>query len=137
MGYCMEQTGGVFGIDKANEAAALQAIKDLAGKGTISDSSGRHFSWVDDREYANASTLAEALTAWRWDATECPMGSGIADITFTGEKWGDDNIVFDAIAPFVRAGSYIEMLGEDGERWRWVFDGSDWRQVNAKTVWED
>ena len=43
-------------------------------------------------------------------------------IYFEGEKYGDDDLIFNAIAPYVEDGSYIQMNGEDGAIWRWVFE---------------
>lgn len=39
-----------------------------------------------------------------------------------GKRYDDDG-VFEEIAPFVEAGSYVQYLGEDGKSWRFVFDG--------------
>jgi len=36
---------------------------------------------------------------------------------------GNCSYMFEMLAPFVRPGSFIEAIGEDGQRWRWVFDG--------------
>ena len=40
-----------------------------------------------------------------------------------------------AIAPYVEAGSYIEMYGEDGDKWRYVFDGKTVKEVYPKVEW--
>ncbi|MFX8696332.1 hypothetical protein ABTM58_19800, partial [Acinetobacter baumannii] len=36
------------------------------------------------------------------------------------------------LAPFVVAGSYIEMTGEDGAQWRYVFDGESVKKKYPK-----
>ena len=46
-----------------------------------------------------------------------------SEIYFDGEKLGDDAILFEAIAPYVKKGSFIEMNGEDGCIWQWQFNG--------------
>ena len=33
--------------------------------------------------------------------------------------------MFNCIATFVEDGSYIEMVGEDGDLWRWVFTNNN------------
>lgn len=49
----------------------------------------------------------------------------VTGISFEGESQdGTEEEMFQAIAPFVEADSYIEMQGEDGEIWRWIFDGT-------------
>ena len=45
-------------------------------------------------------------------------------IEFDGATFHDEDAVFSAIAPYVEAGSYITMSGEDDEWWCWYFDGS-------------
>jgi hypothetical protein len=122
MGYCMTQRDSNFAIKAEDKEKALEAIKELAGKETIHDGSGKHFAWVGTEVFVNASTLNEAMDEWRWEIVEDEDGN-VLDIYFSGEKLGDDKILFDAIAPYVKEGSYIEMSGEDGYLWRWSFDG--------------
>jgi hypothetical protein len=99
----------------------MEAIRALHGKETIKDTDGLHFSWVDD-DFHILTDPVKMLEAWRWDAEQDKAGN-IDYLHFTGEKYGDDPKLFQAIAPFVRAGSYIQMRGEDGRTWRWCFDG--------------
>jgi len=128
MGYVMEQLGDEFKIKKENFEGALAAIKGLSGKETIHDASGPHFSWVDTKEYQEAKTLPDALKAWRWEARLGIYGDVIG-VDFAGEKAGDDDILFNAIAPFVERGSYIEMEGEDRMVWKWKFDGRRCKEI--------
>lgn len=137
MGYCMSMEECDFRILKENFSKALKAVKGLAGKETIRDGSGRHFSWVDTAEFMNAGTLEAALTAWRWHPLIDTSYGHIIDLEWEGEKSGDDEILFDAIAPFVEKGSYIQMIGEDGYRWRWKFDGKKCVEVGSRVVWDD
>ena len=122
MGYCMDMTESHFYIHFDKKAAALAAIKSLKGKETIRDSSGAHFSWVDPKVVEQARTLEEALAEWSYEATVDEAGS-ITDLDFTGEKSGDEDHLFKAIAPFVRGTSYLSFRGEDGAHWRWYFNG--------------
>jgi hypothetical protein len=94
MGYYMRQRSSKFYV--VDEEAALEAIKGLAGKETMGP---EHFSWVDTREFLYADTFEEAMRAWRWETD-----SDWKYILFTGEKLGDDNLLFDAIAPYIEAG---------------------------------
>jgi len=122
MGYCIEQRDSKFFIDKKYFNEALVAVKSLAGKKMYDD------------DYLNADSLADAIGEWRWDVTIDTSGN-IVDIEFLGEKLGDDKILFDVLAPFVKTGSYIEIQGEDGELWRWVFDGEKCNEVYAEITW--
>lgn len=126
MGYCIDQLGSQFHIKCEAAPYAHAAIRNLHGKGreTITDSSGRHYRWVDGKTVLAAQTLKEAMKAWRYGLTMDDRTGDYTSITFTGEKSGDEDVLFPAIAPYVTAGSYIEFRGEDGAQWRWVFDGT-------------
>jgi hypothetical protein len=135
MGYYIEQRECInFLLKKEKFDDALQAIKRLKGKETIKDSSGRHFSWVDDN-YAHAGTLKEALSAWRWEVSFDEDGN-ITRLDFDGQKMGDDEILLKAIAPHVESGM-LEFQGEEGERWRWVFKDGKLREQNSEFRWSE
>jgi hypothetical protein len=133
VGYCMDQEETEFFVSKDNLLSMMEAIRALHGKETITDSGGRHFSWVDHKFHTITDPI-KMLRAWRWDAEQNQEGN-IDFLHFRGEKYGDDPVLFQAIAPFVRAGSYIQMRGEDGGRWRWCFDGQKMTEQQAKATW--
>jgi len=124
MGYVVFQRDSKFRIPKATHQRALDRLKSLAGYEPIVDSMGPHFSFVRQAELAKAVDLADALQTWRWEPEQSEEDRSIIGIHFTGEKYGDEDLLFAAIAPYVEAGSYLEMIGEDGALWRWVFDGT-------------
>lgn len=53
------------------------------------------------------------------------------------EKWYEDTSFFDVFATCVAKGSYIEMSGEDGEKWRMIFDGEHCFEENAEISWPE
>lgn len=62
----------------------------------------------------------------------------VIDLDFAGDKLlYDEETMFKKIAPVVEDGSFIEMRGEDGAMWRWVFSGGTVREVKAKIVWDE
>lgn len=143
MGYYINQEAADFTIPKENFSRCLEAIKDLMSQtnkmnggswfgGVQTD---RWFSWVNTDSVLSAQTLVDALDAWRWEASLDEDGN-IDDIYFRGEKYGSDNDLMDAIAPFVKCGSYIQMRGEEGEIWRWTFKSGKMIEKSAKIVWE-
>jgi len=136
MGYCMQLIECDFVISHENKKKALMAIKNLVGSESIHDASGAHFSWVTTSDFLNAETLEDALDVWRWEADTDEEGN-IVDISFIGEKLGDDETLFKSIARFVNPGCYIQMEGEDGTLWRWVFDGANCKEVVAKVSWPE
>jgi hypothetical protein len=129
MGYYMEQKSSKFFIAKKDFSKALDAIKLLMTKvnelghgGSYSNGSKNEtwFSWVDTKTVVESNTLSDALEEWRYCVKIDKYGN-INNIEFTGEKLGQEKLLFDAIAPFVRKGSYISMIGEDETRWKWIF----------------
>ena len=134
MGYCIVLENSEFRIKTLDLAKAAQAIRGLHGSETIGDSSGRHFSWVD-KGFHLLDGIDNLLKAWRW-APEFADDGSICGLEFEGEKSGDDEILFGALAPFVVADSFLMFLGEDGDRWRYLFDGKGMEIQYAKVVWE-
>ena len=129
MGYCMSLEDAVFSIPKSNHAPALAKIKALVQRRS------RGFSWVDTQEVLSAQTLAKAMEAFRWPVDHDADGN-VTSVDFTGEKLGDDKHLFGVLAEFVAEGSFVEMRGEDGALWRWVFSGGQVAEKHATVNWE-
>jgi hypothetical protein len=131
MGYCISLVESKFHIKAANKKPALKAIKALAKdtskmrSGTWADGAltQRRFTWVDTEEFLGAKTLEAALEAWRWEAGLDEETGDVVHLNFQGEKMGEDEELWKAIAPFVESGSYLQISGEDGATWRWCFKG--------------
>lgn len=135
MGYYITIRDSNFKIKKENFDAALAAIKSLAGKETIEDSGGRHFSWVNP-EFVNSKTLENAIKSWRWEPLMDKETGDVDGLEFDGKKYGDEEVLFAALAPYVEPDSFIEVMGEEGEMWRWFFDGKKLITQEAKITWE-
>jgi len=130
MGYCINQVGGNFDIKAGNVEAAAQALRDMPNPGKDHWPPNR-YSWMSD-DWQEAGDLSNLLDEWRWEAdVDHDNGGAIIGLNFHGEKAGDDLAMFQAIAPHVEPGSYVEMTGEEGERWRWTFDGETCKEVQA------
>lgn len=127
MGYCVDMRDQEFFIDKSNIDKALQAIKEIC-KGKEDN-----FAWVINSDVYDADTLEEAMDYWGWQL-EFDQDGNCNNIYCQNEKLGDDYQLFAAIAPCVKKGSFIEMSGEDGEIWRWVFDGKKCKEKLAKVT---
>lgn len=115
MSYYMDHRGGEFYIDHANAQLALEALKKWGERIWPKD------AWGED-PVARASNLADALVELFWEA-DMDKDSNITDITFNGEKIGEEAQWMNEIAPYVKKGSMIEMQGEDGSLWCWYFNG--------------
>ena len=135
MGYYMSQVDGLFTIKAEYKNKALEAIKAMfeperlkneaqgggwnAGKKTSS-----WYSWIDTERSLACKTLEAAIKEWGWEVETDPDESGdIINVYFPENKQGQENLMFKAIAPFVEAGSFLHMMGEDSNQWRWFFDG--------------
>ena len=126
MGYCMEQVDSKFHIKKENFEKALQTLKTKNPQG--------NFINKDENEFIDCRTIFEALDKRCWHLIE---DGDINEICFEGEKSHSDLELFDSFAEFVEKGSYIQMSGEDGEIWRWVFDGKTCEAICPKITWKD
>ena len=136
MGYLIDQIDSNFHIgaehlDEAIKEAKLLLTPEVKEERGASGRTWRgedvpitrHYSWVDEQGAFNAKTFKEVAEAFRWEIDLDDEGN-VYWISFNGEKYGGDEMVFlNAIAPYVKKGSYIEMQGEEGERWKWYFDG--------------
>jgi len=145
MGYCIEQKATDFFMKAEDKPKALEALKAIAndtdrmGGGSFSGGERTfHFSWCD-MSYVNDTVFEKAFKKLRWETEEYQDDEGnIIDIEFYGEKLGgDEEYILNAIAPFVKAGSYIEMYGEDGNIWRWAFNGEKCEEIHPTITWED
>lgn len=125
MGYSVDMVTSQFRIAAANKGPALAALQQLAATES-------HIAWVELRRVAEARSLADAIDEFGWSVEIDDLAGGdLVGIRFEAEKIGDEDKLFGALAPFVQAGSFIEMRGEDGEAWRWVFDGQTCAEVRG------
>jgi len=143
MGYYIQQIDSKFFIAAKDKPMALQAIRYLrytenstgSGRHSKHGKTVRHFSWVDTSTFDDINTLEGMLEEWGW-LTSMKITNDIVDICFNREKLGDETILFEAIAPYVKHGSYIQMQGEEGSLWRWVFKNGQFEQIFAKITWD-
>lgn len=102
---------------------------------------GNCMSMNDSTFFVSTENVGRVLAVMQHQPYELKYDDdgNIVDISFYGEKLGDDLNVFQKIAPYVRAGSFLEMEGEDNEIWCWVFQNGKCREVKAKVqvTWEE
>lgn len=120
MGYSMHSYSSSFFLPKEYAGLALKAIHTLNGK------------WEESKK---SDTLREAFLEWGWDAEESEDGD-INYLFFSGDKYYNDDLLFEAIAPYVKGGSYLAVMGEDDFIWRWYFDGQKCIEQSAEIVWK-
>lgn len=100
---------------------------------------GYCMSMNDSKFFVSTENVGRVMAATRRYSYEFKFDDdgNITDIDFVGDKLADDEVLFQKIAPYVREGSFIEMEGEDGECWKWVFKGGKCKEIKARLVWEE
>lgn len=137
MGYCIDFEAARFHIDSDQKAQALETLKRLRPTSGGGWGNGRkEWSWVSQDQVTKAETLESALEEWRFPVKADAEGN-IISIYFDGEKLGDEDQLFKALAPFVKSGSFIEMSGEEGDRWRWTFTNGTFKTVYSEITWPE
>ena len=119
MGYYVSMTNVKFFMAEVNKYHAYRAFKasPLA---------------ADVREPIHS--VEDALNAFGYIA-ENDAEDNIIGLEYNGEKLGYAEKLFEIIAPYVRSGSFIEMMGEDHSVWRWVFTDGMLEEITPKIEW--
>ena len=61
----------------------------------------------------------------------------IGETSEVSEKLGEEDKLWEQIAPWVNDGSYIQCHGEDSAYWRWAFREGKFFFVEAQLHWDD
>jgi len=130
MGYLIEMVDENFRMSNMTENTSKKVVKALFN---FLDSDPRLFHWVK-RDKVRDLTLEElfGVFGWRIERT----GNLLHSLEFLGDKMASYKTFFEVLAPFVSYGSYIEMRGEDGKMWRWIFNGTECEEIKPKIIWE-
>ncbi len=91
------------------------------------------YHWVDSQELLDAENLGEALTAWRWEPAFDEVGN-VVNLRFRGQKAGDDEVLLEALAPFVEDGGFLVIEDESGAIRRWRFEDGEIRVELLKAM---
>jgi hypothetical protein len=88
-------------------------------------------------EFRSATSLDQALAAFGYTAERDEQGT-ITKIHLEdgNAKIGDERELFQALAPFVTAGSYLSFRGEEDEIFRWYFTGTTLEDQQGTISWE-
>lgn len=116
--------GGEIKIPKAKEMEALAAV-ELGFVNAI--------AWASlPATYVH---LDEMLKAMGFELLD-DEGSIVVD-NYPDAKSGDEAEIFELLSPFIDAGGHFEWHGEDGEHWRWEFDGEAMNTLTGKVVFAE
>jgi hypothetical protein len=141
MGYCIDVYGDLT-IREEKIPLAIDCLKKLMYRG-LNERCGPHgFSWVSsdnvisflESDYDEKRKLKCVLREFRYGFED--ENDDLLFHYFLGEKWGDDEVLWETLAPAVDNGSMIEYRGEDGHRWRFLFEDGSVKEQNAVITWE-
>lgn len=124
MGYGMYMRKSSFFIPSEKLNDLIKTIKAMPRD---------DYTYVRDY-FKDDNTTEDLFHTWRWDI-EFDEEKNINKISFRGENIGDDYELFKTIARFVKKGSFIEMVGDDGDLWQWFFDGNICIEKKPKIKW--
>ena len=136
MGYGIQVAVGYIVIEAAKIDAALEAINDLFR-------TGETYSWCrgPDNVFEGYTNIHEAFEDWSFRAKYATISGDIRVMHFTGEKLGDDERLWEALAPFITSihhaehqNSWLIYTREDGEKWRYNFVGG--KMVEEHCIFE-
>ncbi len=128
MGYCISVDCDNFSFDLAKADEILEAIKEGIASQKITEE-----NWIDFNVLLHSRTVEEAFEELRF---ETRVENGKYYLEFCGEKLGGyEKSLFECIAPYVNDG-YLEYLGEDGDRWRYVFKNRKCKEVCPNISWD-
>lgn len=148
MGYYISLINSDFFIAVDDKEAALNAMYDMwlpeknakmSGGSFGGGTEVKWYSWMnnsaEDFRNRNIESLEKALGEWGY-YPETDEAGNITDLYFDGGKMGDEDQMFEAIAPFVRQGSYLDFRGEEDAVWRWEFTGQSMIEKSGRVVFD-
>lgn len=126
MGYCVSLVGSNVKFKKADADVILLVLKDFA--------KNKSLMWCDEDGILESDDIEECFEKLRYPLTEKEDYYIIDD--FYGEKLGDEKKIFNSIYKYIEKGSYLEYVGEDGDRFRLVFGDKECEYKYPTLIWD-
>ena len=128
MGYCVEISESTVSFNKKNIDKLMDKVKKDFKEGKIE---GR---WIHAKSVVNTDDVEEFFDELRLAIYEEEDTYKIDYLS--GEKLdGCELDLYSSMAEFTNDG-YIEYLGEDGEKWRYVFKNGKCKEVYPNLSWD-
>lgn len=155
MGYYIKTNYTHFAIRKTDLPRFFDLVSDLmtdeniekyGNGGSYSPNGGKTkswFSWVSTEEVRKAvqdRDIIRVFAEWGYELDETHEMNGIhfyrLDIRGGEAKIGDEEKFFAAIAPVVVDGCHLDVEGEDGAEWRWMWENGKFysQDVASKNI---
>ena len=129
MGYCISVDSNNFSFNKDKSKDILRSVKEAVENKKITEC-----RWTNANSLLHSNNITELFDEMRFEIVDKDQDT--YSIEFFGEKFdGCEEQFFKAIAPHINDG-YLEYLGEDGEKWRYIFKDGECREVYPKLIWE-
>lgn len=147
MGYYVHITESQVNIPKSEFANACRHLEQI---GFLTDTKNMNggslcegqrtywYSWVDMdmlKEKIQGGDLPGVFHLFGFDA-EFDKVDGFLECLMYDGKTGNEEHLLRCLAPFFTDGDYIEWQGEEGERWRCVFEKDKMNLVSPTILWE-
>ena len=134
MGYNIDQTGCNFFLAAENKQAVLEEIRTKLPNVSVEyltvDRGGRRY--VTPANCLTFEQAAENLFNFKCSVDE---HGNIIYLTFESDRSGWEDEFFHTIAPFVREGSWVSFVGQEGEHYRYYFHNGECIEQEAGIVW--
>lgn len=130
MGYTADLINTDFTIEKDKVQPAHAALIAWA-------QDAEHIAYADPAEVVASTDFQEAMESMDW-GVEIDGNGNVIDVSWPlggDNKVGStDDELFGILAPFVKAGSTMDFLGEDYCAWRYEFDGKTMTMIDGRVV---
>lgn len=136
MGYNIRQIESKFHMVANSRIGAVQALHGLARESS-------RVGYSDSKGVLKAPDFPGVMAALRFEVKVLDYSDPSAEyvvhdivgIQLTGESYGAEDEIMDALGPFVSPDSYVEFVGHAGDRWRYWFDGQKCTKQTANVVY--
>ena len=155
MGYYIQTPWTHFAIRTADLPRFFDLVSNLMSDenveenghgGSYSPNGGKTdswYSWVNTdvvRRAVSDRDIVAVFAEWGYELDFINEDDGVTtyrlDIRDGDAKIGDEETFFAAIAPVVVDGSFLDVRGEDGAEWRWMWENGKFysQDVESKTI---
>lgn len=144
MGYYITLEESTFALRDEHKEAALETLKALnapsnnhlkrGGSFAGGGKTEHWFSWMPADYDKTVTSLEEVFVLLGFEVGEAPDGAML--LVGYDTKTGQEDLFLGAIAPLVEDGTYLQFVGEDGDRYRYVFKDGKMETKYATLTWD-